>query len=131
MAGPRSLGLGRALRPVRRKSRSSRVVIFMLIGEPGTMRDRLPESFHQLGIVRGSGIASLGVGIQQQLAAKHLRRLGFPQIRARDGLVDLFAVGRAFDRAGDRNGQNRGPRFAAAAEDVVDPLVGQAGRAAS
>src|SRR5690606_23159116 len=47
-------------------------------------RDRLAEPFDELRVVGGGRVAAAGVGVEQQLLAKDLRRLRFPEVIARD-----------------------------------------------
>ena len=79
-SAPGSFGFGRAFNACSASRWSSFVVILMLIGEPGTTVTRMPDPLDQLGVVGGVETGPLRVGVQQQLPAEDLRRLGFPKI---------------------------------------------------
>ena len=86
-AGPSNLGLGRAFRACSARRRSSLVVIFRLMGEPGTTVTAWPiRSTSWASSVAGKAPPP-GVGVQEQLAAKDLRRLGLPEAVAGNGLL--------------------------------------------
>ncbi len=125
-AGPRSLGLGRAFSACSASRRSSLRGDLQVDRRAGHDGHRLAQPLDQLRVVGGREIAALGVGFQQQLAAKDLRRLRFPQPLAGDGLLDLATVADPLERAGHGNGEDRRAGLLGRLEDLGDPLVGQA-----
>ena len=126
-----NLGLGRALSACSASRRSSRVVIFRLIGEPVTMVTAWPMRSTSWASSVAVKIAALGVGFEQQLPAEDLRRLGFPQAGAGHGLFDRVIRGDSLQRAGHRNGQDGGVGLFGRLEHCVIHSSARQGRAAS
>ncbi len=95
-------------------------------GRTGHEGHLFAEPFDQLSVVGGLEPATLGVSLQQQLAAEDLGRLCFPEPAAGHGLLDDHIAAGALERAGNGDGEDRGPGSLRRLEDLVDPSVGQA-----
>ena len=79
MAGAGQLGLGQGLQRLLGQPQVFAGGDLQVDRRAGHDRHRVADPLDQLRVVGGLKVASLGVGVEQQLAAKDLRRLGFPQ----------------------------------------------------
>src|SRR5947207_15369997 len=68
----------------------------------------LPQSLDKLSIVGRAFVPTASIGIDQELAAKNLWRLGLPQVFASDRFGNRVIGASSLERAMDRRGKNRG-----------------------
>ncbi len=85
----------------------------------------MPQLLDEHGVVGDILSRPRGIGLHQQVTAKHLRRLGLPNRFPAYGLGDL-ALRDLFKRRGFRDSQNRRALFLGNRKDLIDPLLGKA-----
>ena len=81
----------------------------------------MTELLDELRFVRWLQRTLPSVGVEQQLPSKDLRRLGGPQVRTRNRLLDARVRVDSLQRAGDGSGQQRGSVLFGRAEHPIDP----------
>ena len=120
------LGLGQGLQGLLGQAQIFAGGDFQVDRRAGHDRHLVADPLDQLRVVGGLKALPLGVGIEQQIAAEDLRRLGLPKALAGDGLFDLVIRAHPFQRAGHGNGENGRAGLLGGRKNPIDPLVANA-----
>ena len=83
------------------------------------------QTLYQLSVVSHLLVSPVSVCLDEQLSAKRLWGLGFPNARPGNRFFHSFAV-TAFQGSIHRHSQNRRSRFFGCSKNIVDPLVANA-----
>ena len=127
MAGAGQLGLGQGLERLFGQPQVLAGGDFQIDRRAGHDRHRMADPLDQLGVVGGLEIAALGVGLEQQLPAKDLRRLGLPQSVRETVSSIVWSAPTRLSVPATGMAKIAAPVFSAASKIFGDPFVGQAG----